>query len=87
MYLVLSLLIWGEYLFHLPPVVSRKFMIPALLLPIMMGGLIEILQKYCTNGMRSGEWLDFAADVTGVVVANIIGMLLAKYLATKKKDS
>lgn len=44
----------------------------------MMSGLIEILQENCTGGRRSGDWLDFAANATGVTLATIIGILLAK---------
>ena len=49
------------------------------LVPLLMGGLIEILQSYCTNGNRSGEWLDFFADSLGSTIALIIGILLVRY--------
>lgn len=32
-------------------------------------------QAYCTGGRRSGEWLDLAANATGVVLAAFIGAL------------
>ena len=44
-----------------------------------MGGLIEILQSQCTNGNRSGEWLDFFADAMGSTIALLIGILLVRY--------
>jgi hypothetical protein len=69
--------IWLEYLAKHKKVKWNKIIIWALLAPILMGGLIEILQKYCTGGMRSGEWLDFTADTIGVGLAFIIGSLLA----------
>lgn len=47
-----------------------------------MGGLIELLQAYCTGGRRSGEWLDLLADVVGAVLAMIIGMLWARWRAS-----
>lgn len=47
-----------------------------------MGGLIELLQAYCTGGRRSGEWLDLLADVVGAVLATIIGMLWARWRAS-----
>ena len=50
-------------------------------MPIIMGGLIEILQSYCTNGNRSGEWLDFLADAIGSTIAVLIGILLVRYRA------
>ena len=46
-----------------------------------MGGLIEILQSKCTNGNRSGEWLDFFADAMGSTIALLIGILLVRYRA------
>lgn len=56
------------------------------ILPVVMGGLIEILQANCTGGRRSGDWLDWLADSIGVVLGDIIGILLVWYLSTKKKD-
>lgn len=50
----------------------------AWLAPVMMSGLIEILQENCTGGRRSGDWLDFAANATGVTLAAVIGILLAR---------
>ena len=50
-------------------------------MPSLMGGLIEILQAYCTGGNRSGEWLDFLADTIGSAIAFVIGILVAKYRA------
>ena len=34
-----------------------KLLCLAWLAPILMSGLIEILQEYCTGGRRSGDWL------------------------------
>ena len=51
------------------------------LIPIAMGGIIEVLQATCTGGRRSGEWLDFVADGIGSTLALLIGILLAKYHA------
>ena len=73
--------IWLEYLAKHKKVKWNEIIILALFAPILMGGLIEILQKYCTGGMRSGEWSDFLADTIGVVLAFIIGSLLAKCLS------
>lgn len=51
-----------------------KLFLLAWLAPILMSGLIEILQATCTGGRRSGEWLDFAANSIGVTLAAICGM-------------
>ena len=73
--------IWLEYIVKHKKVKWNKMIIWTLAAPIFMGGLIEILQKYCTGGTRSGEWSDFLADTIGVVLAFIIGSLLAKCLS------
>ena len=57
----------------------------ALLLPIVMGGVIELVQAYCTGGTRSGEWLDLAADSLGVLIGQPIGMLLVACHARWRK--
>lgn len=63
----------------------RGMVVYALLLPIVMGGVIELVQAYCTGGTRSGEWLDWAADSLGVLIGQPIGMLLAAYHARWRK--
>ncbi len=52
-----------------------------------MGGLIEVLQATCTGGMRSGDWLDFAADAVGATAGSAIGILLVWWRATRNKDA
>lgn len=42
-------------------------------IPLAMGGLIEILQAYCTGGRRSGDWADWIADAIGVLIGFVIG--------------
>ena len=48
------------------------------ILPIIMGGLIEIVQATCTGGHRSGDIMDWAADAVGVVLGQLIGIPLAR---------
>lgn len=50
------------------------------LIPSLLGGLLEILQANCTNGHRSGDWLDFYADVFGVAIITTIVIILKKVL-------
>lgn len=52
------------------------------LLPTLMGGLLELLQAYCTNGHRSGDWLDFFANATGVIIVTTI-VIITKVLKGK----
>jgi hypothetical protein len=42
----------------------------------VMSGVLELLQEYCTFGRRSGDWLDLAANATGVTLAVVIGLLI-----------
>ena len=55
----------------------------ALLAPIMMSGIIELLQAYCTVGRRSGDWADLAANTVGVVLAYILGITVYKRLSRR----
>ncbi len=75
MYLVTCGCIWMEYLRRHRKVSACRLFLMAWLSPIVMSGVIELLQAYCTSGRRSGEWLDFAANATGVTLAALIGML------------
>lgn len=77
--------IWYEYLRRHDSIVRARVFLLALLAPLVMSGLIEILQEYCTGGRRSGDWLDFAANAIGVTLGNVIGILLAAYRARKRR--
>lgn len=80
-YLVLGISISLEYLRNTKHASPKFIVVWVWLIPIIMGGLIEILQSYCTNGNRSGEWLDFFADAIGSTIAMLIGILLVRYRA------
>ena len=75
MYLVTCGAIWWEYLRSHKTVCPIRLTLWAVIAPVCMGGLIEILQAYCTGGRRSGEWLDLAADTLGVILAAGLGLL------------
>lgn len=88
MYGFTCIVLWLEY--------TRKHLIPdyekllfwAFGAPIIMSGIIELLQEYCTGGRRSGEWLDLAANSTGVTLAAIIGLIVIRRCrSTHKKDA
>lgn len=81
MYLGTCSVIWWEYLRRHEKVNWHKTLIWAWAGPILMSGLIELLQAYCTGGRRSGEWLDFAANATGATLALVIGILAARFLS------
>lgn len=74
--------IWIEYLRHHRQLDWENIFFWAWLMPVLMGGLIELVQAYCTTN-RSGEWLDWLADGVGVTLAIGVG-LLAKRLFFQK---
>ena len=60
-------------------IVWLRFLSIVLLLPIVLGGVMELAQAYCTN-YRSGEWLDLVADAIGAAVATALAAVLFKSL-------
>jgi hypothetical protein len=68
--------IWWEYLRSHQQLNIRKLFLFAWLAPIMMSGVLELLQEYCTSGHRNGDWLDFAANSLGVTLAVLFGLLV-----------
>ncbi len=74
--------IWWEHLRHCKkearkPNLRALFWF-ALVGMIILGGLVELGQAYCTT-TRSGEWLDFFADSIGVLLGNLLGWLMHLY--------
>ena len=78
MYAGTCLAIWIEYLRAHRRIGWRRLFTWAWLAPVLMSGLIEVLQATCTGGRRSGDWLDFAANAVGATLAAVIGILLAR---------
>ena len=66
--------IWTEYVRGHLSLDGEKLFFYAWLLPILMSGVIELLQEYCTT-YRGGEWLDLAANTTGVTLAVVYGLI------------
>ncbi|MBS5550759.1 MAG: VanZ family protein [Bacteroides sp.] len=75
MYGGLSTLLWIEYLLRHRTPDMRHLVAGAIISPIVMSGGIEILQTTCTS-TRSGDWLDFIANCTGVIIASLLGHYL-----------
>lgn len=70
MYFSLCSALWVEFLrAHSWVLRLGRAVVCAALLPLMMSGVIEIAQEYCTNGNRTGSWLDFLANAVGVAAA------------------
>lgn len=86
MYGTLCVVMWWEYLRQHPQKNAGKLFLLAFVAPIVMSGLIELVQAHLTGGNRSGDWLDFVANTIGVVLGNVIGILLAAFRAKVKRD-
>lgn len=83
MYGGLCLVMWAEY-FHLHdslqswkglqhrwrfcPIRWNRCWLGFVAFPILFSGAIELLQEYCTNHRRSGDWWDLAANSLGVLL-------------------
>ena len=71
--------IWTEYVRRHLTLDSEKLFFYAWLLPILMSGVIELMQEYCTT-YRSGEWLDLVANSIGVSLAVIYGLFFHYFI-------
>ena len=79
MYAGLSGMLWIEFLRNhckYDDVLWHAW-IGAVLCPVLMSGAIELLQEYCTT-YRGGDWMDFAANTTGAVLASLIGYFIVR---------
>lgn len=86
MYGSLCSVIFAEYAYrHIKPNI-KHLAIGGVLLPIIMGGLIELAQAYCTGGNRSGDWMDWIANSIGVMIGTAIGSLVVYLRAKARKD-
>lgn len=83
MYLVLGLVIGMEHLRSRKGRMVRGSMLFTLvwLVPVIMSGVIEILQACCTGGRRSGDWLDFLANAIG----SSISLLIVVVVITRRR--
>lgn len=54
---------------------TMGYLFLTLICPILLSGLIEILQENCTGGRRSGDVWDFVANSLGAVTAWLIWRL------------
>lgn len=86
MYLGMSGMLWLEFLYshRSKKIPWKRVWIGAVVCPILFSGTVELLQEYCTD-YRGGDWLDFAANVTGVVVASLIGYFVLHPQLQKRK--
>ena len=86
MYFGLTLVFWFDY--HLYSARRARFASDVLLfcgfvLPVVLGGVIEIAQAHWTGGWRSGEMADFAADTLGSLLGFVLGRGPLAWLLTR----
>ena len=79
MYFGMSGMLWFEFLRahrrdHTP---LWHAWVGAFLCPVLFSGVMELLQAYCTT-YRGGDWLDFAANATGAVLASAVALVVRK---------
>lgn len=79
MYFGMSGMLWFEFLRahrrdHTP---LWHAWVGAFLCPVLFSGVVELLQAYCTT-YRGGDWLDFAANATGAVLASAVALVVRK---------
>lgn len=71
MYGGISSLAWLEYGRCHKTARAASVLLGAVLLPVLMGGLVELTQAYLTT-YRSGDWADFLANALGVLAASVL---------------
>jgi len=85
MYFGISITMWWEYRKSHARVERLRTAAAFVVAPILMSGMIELLQEYAT-AYRSGEWWDLAANSLGVAVAAIAGnTLLPAWMKRRKR--
>lgn len=72
MYLGLCGTLWWEYLRGPDQLSVARRVVCFVCLPVLMSGLIELLQEYATRH-RSGDWYDLAANTLGILMAAALG--------------
>lgn len=64
------------------PISKTRIFLSAFILPVALGGIIEIMQEYLTT-TRSGDWFDFLFDGIGGLIGWGVALLINHYLVLK----
>lgn len=94
MYAGLTFAMWVDHVVILKRSLTFRFLLLMFIAPTVLGGLLELVQAYCTTH-RSGDWLDLAADAVGSFAMtlccavlyrkNVAKTIIAKWERFKKK--
>jgi VanZ family protein len=86
MYFGLSVVASFNYIYDRKgKIIILKLVAFAILVPIVYGGLIEILQAEYFSG-RSGDWYDFLADVLGSLSTLPFSLWFRHYLLNRELE-
>lgn len=77
MYLVFTVVIINDFYKKNKTFSSLLFFTTCILLPIFIGGVIEIIQDTFTL-TRSGNWFDWLADGVGVLLGYLLAIIWFK---------
>lgn len=64
-----AFLVWWEMMHDKKKHSYQSYILYGVLLPILLGGLMELGQAYLTS-YRSGEWMDLLADSVGAILGS-----------------
>lgn len=78
-------MLWLEFLWnHRKERISiKRGLIGGTFCPILFGGFVELAQENLTS-YRGGDWLDFLANTTGVLVATAIAWFVIRPFLLKR---
>lgn len=83
MYGGLTSVVWWEYWKQHSEADRIWLSVCGFLCPVMLGGLLELLQAYATT-YRSGDWLDFVANSIGVALGVVLGLVAIRPWWTRR---
>ena len=72
-----AVIMYDYYKMHNNSPTHSRWIFWGLIVPIIYGGLIELVQKYLFAS-RSAEWGDWIADIAGSLTATILALILLK---------
>ena len=88
MYGGLSLVVWFEMARREQKAKTKKaasqLLLWGLVLPALLGGVLEFVQEYLT-ATRSGDFWDFVADAIGACLGTVVGVLIRKVIVGMKR--
>lgn len=82
MYGGLAFIMWFDHVVRSGKMMSRNYVLWMVLYPIVLGGLMELVQAFFTT-CRSGDWIDFEADAIGTAIGIGLSLLANKLWAEK----